>query len=70
MRTTTCWPISCSARRGRNKARIKYFEDDEDDEELTAPEEDEQEPMEEVPPEEDEEDDEPPIEIVRRVRKE
>ena len=57
-------------RRGRNKARIKYFEDDEDDEELTAPEEDEQEPMEEVPPEEDEEDDEPPIEIVRRVRKE
>lgn len=57
-------------RRGRNKARIKYFEDDEEDEELTAPEEDEQEPMEEVPPEEDDEDDEPPIEIVRRVRKE
>ncbi len=59
-------------RRGKNKARIKYFEDDEEDEEeeeiLTAPEE---EPYEEAPPEEEpiDEEDQPPIAIVRRGKK-
>ncbi len=66
-------------RRGRNKARIKYFEDDEDEEILEVPEEEGSESMDEILPEEEEqeaaeaaeeeEDDEPPIRIVRRVRK-
>ena len=59
-------------RRGKNKARIKYFEDDEEDEEeeeiLTVPEE---EPYEEAPPEEEpiDEEEQPPITIVRRGKK-
>lgn len=56
-------------RRGRNKARIKYFEDDEEEELPVALEEDERGPVDEVPPEEDGEDEEPPIRIVRRGKK-
>ena len=56
-------------RRGRNKARIKYFEDDEEEELPVTLEEDERGPVDEVPPEEDGEDEEPPIRIVRRGKK-
>ena len=66
-------------RRGKNKARIKYFEDDEDEEDiLTVPEAEEsydegryaKKPDEEEPLEEElSEQEEPPIEIVRRGKK-
>ena len=51
-------------RRGRNKARMEFFEDDEDEETLEAPEEDEADG--EALEYEETEEDEPPIEIVRR----
>ena len=69
-------------RRGKNRAKLKYFEDDEEDEgELMIPSE-EDEPYEEAEPEEnsyeddpyeetssEDEEDEPPIRIVRRSKK-
>ena len=62
-------------RRGKNKARVQYFEDDEEeDEPITAP--NDHEPYEDAPPkeeegedEDDEDDDDLPIQIVRRGKK-
>ena len=72
-------------RRGQNRARMKFFEDDEaeaseaaeelyEEESYEGDPDDgmpyEDEPYEDVPPREDAGEDEPPIQIVRRVRKE